>query len=379
MRKIIIIGAAHPYRGGLATFNEQLAISLQNRNHEVRIETFTLQYPSILFPGKTQFTTESAPKNININRSINTINPFNWISFGLKIKKEKPDLVIFKFWIPFVAPCFGTISRIIKQNKHTKILAINDNVIPHEKRPFDNQLINYFINGCNGFICMSKNVMDDLIKFNIKKPSILTPHPIFNNFGKSVTKEIAIAELNFDKDFMYLLFFGFIRGYKGLDLLLKAMAHDKIKNRKIKLIIAGEFYEDAQNYLNLIDDLGIKDNVILKTEFIPNSEVYKYFCACDIVVQPYKSATQSGVTQIAYHFDKPMIVTNVGGLPEMIPHQKVGFVVNPDPNEIASAIDHFFATDPSFYVKNIQEEKKKYSWDIFSEKIEQLYSSLLKG
>ncbi|MBL4655306.1 MAG: glycosyltransferase [Bacteroidia bacterium] len=377
MQKVIIIGSAYPYRGGLATFKEQLARVLQTEDREVEIFTFILQYPSILFPGKTQLSDEPAPSDLKITRAVNSINPLNWIIVGNKIKKLKPDLVIFKFWIPFISLCFGTIARIIKKNKHTKVIAITDNVIPHEKRPFDNQLIQYFVNSCDGFISMSDTVLKDLEQFNTSKPMFLTPHPLYSNFGEIIPKQSAKERLNLDPNFNYLLFFGFIRAYKGLDLLLKAFANEKLRNLQLKLIVAGEYYENPEPYQKIIAENNLQDHIILKDEFVPNSDVQKYFCAADIIVQPYKSATQSGVTQIAYHFNKPMIVTNVGGLPEMVPNEKVGYVVNQDPEEIAEAIYKFYnEKKEDFFVSGVMEEKKKYGWDIFVHKIEELYKTI---
>ena len=272
---------------------------------------------------------------------------------------------------------FWNYSSHHQKNKHTKVIAITDNVIPHEKRPFDNQLIQYFVNGCDGFISMSDTVLKDLEQFDTSKPKLLTPHPLYSNFGEIISKQSAKEQLNLDPNFNYLLFFGFIRAYKGLDLLLKAFGNEKLRNFQLKLIVAGEYYENPEPYQKIIEENNLQDHIILKDEFIPNSDVQKYFCASDIIVQPYKSATQSGVTQIAYHFNKPMIVTNVGGLPEMVPNEKVGYVVNQDPAEIAEAIHKFYdEKKEDFFVSGVIEEKKKYGWDIFVQKIEELYNQI---
>ena len=364
MKKIVIIGSAYPLRGGgLATFNERLARAFKQNGHQVRIETFSLQYPSFLFPGKTQYSDEAAPDDLDITVSVNSINPFNWIKIGRMLRKEKPDLVVLRYWIPFISPSLGTIARIIRKNKHTKVVAIADNIIPHEKRVGDAMLSNYFVNSVDGFVTMSKTVMDDLDKFDQKKPRLFNPHPLYDNFGGIIDKKEAREKLGLQADEKYLLFFGFIRDYKGLDLLLQAMTDSRIKQENIKLIIAGEFYSGEEKYRQYIAEHHLSRSLILHTDFIPNTKVGLYFNACDVIVQPYKTATQSGVTQIGYHFEKPMIVTNVGGLPEIILHDKTGYVCEVNAKDIADYILKFYhenkANDFSPY---IIEEKKKYSW-----------------
>ncbi len=367
----MIIGSAYPLRGGgLATFNERLARAFKQNGDQVRIETFSLQYPSFLFPGKTQYSDELPPGDINITVSVNSISPFNWIKVGRKLKKEKPDLVVLRYWIPFISPSLGTIARIIRKNKHTKIIAIADNIIPHEKRPGDALLSNYFVNSVDGFVTMSQTVMDDLSQFDQKKPRLFNPHPLYDNFGKSLDKKEAQEKLGLQVDEKYLLFFGFIRDYKGLDLLLEAMTDPRIKKENIKLIIAGEYYSSEEKYKKYILDHQLSDSLILRTDFIPNTKVGHYFSACDLVVQPYKTATQSGVTQIGYHFEKPMIVTNVGGLPEIILHNKTGYVCEVNATDIADHILKFYQENKADdFAPYIHEEKKKYSWDKLVEAI----------
>ena len=249
MKTVVIIGSAYPLRGGgLATFNEQLARSLASEGYNVKIETFSLQYPSMLFPGKTQYSEEMPPKDINIQVSVNSINPLNWFIVGRRLKKEKPDLVILRYWIPFIAPSLGTIARIIKRNKHTKIIAIADNIIPHEHRIGDRLLSRYFVNSVHGFVTMSKTVLEDLKKFDIFKPRIYNPHPLYNNFGPSVDPVEARKFLKLEPNGKYLLFFGFIRDYKGLDILLESMTKVIQKDDEIKLIVAGEFYSGEEKY-----------------------------------------------------------------------------------------------------------------------------------
>ncbi len=372
-KKIVILGSAYPLRGGLAAYNERLAREYLSLGYEVELYTFSLQYPSFLFPGKTQYSSEPAPVDLNIKVSVNSINPFNWYNVGKSIKNFKPDLLIIKFWIPFMAPCLGTIARIVRQNKVTKIVSILDNIIPHEKRPGDRILAGYFVNGTDGFIAMSQNVLNDLKTFDDHKPVILCPHPLYDNFGKTMEKAEARKQLSLEANLKYILFFGFIRDYKGLDLLIRAMDDIRIRFLGIKLIVAGEFYTDSKPYFDLITQLKLGDFVIMSNDFIPDSKVGTYFCACDLVVQPYKHATQSGVTQIAYHFNKPMITTNVGGLEEIVPHEKVGYVVEPDPGAIAGAIEKFYREGKEDeFVANTQSEKIKYSWNRLVDQIDTL-------
>lgn len=365
--KITIIGSAHPLRGGgIATFNERLADVLQEQGHEVVIYSFSLQYPSFLFPGKSQFTDEPAPKGLTIHSVINSINPLNWIQVGNRIKKEKPDVIIVRFWLPFMGPAFGTILRRVKKNSHTRIVAITDNVIPHEPRPGDVAFTRYFLKSADAFLAMSRDVLKDLKNFTTK-PSVFSPHPVYDNYGSAVSKAEACKHLGLKPDEKYILFFGFIRKYKGLDILLDAMKDERIKAAGIKLIVAGEFYGDSEAYMKQVADNGIADDVKLFTEFIPNNEIRYYFSAADLVVQPYRSATQSGITQVAYHFEKPMVVTNVGGLAEVVPDGKTGFVTEPDPTQIATAILKFYEPNslPGLQ-ENITREKQKYSWDTFT-------------
>lgn len=371
--KIVILGTAYPYRGGLSAFNERLATEYLQAGHEVEIYTFTLQYPSFLFPGKTQYSTEPAPKHLKIYRKVNSCNPFNWIKVGREIARKKPDLMITKFWLPFMAPCFGNIARIVRKNKHTRIISILDNVIPHEHRIGDKMFVRYFVNSTQGFVAMSKSVLQDLRLFSKDKPAVFCPHPLYDHYGQRLEREEALQLLKLPTQNRYALFFGFIRAYKGLDLLLQAFADKRLKNSDVKLIVAGEFYGDSTPYMELIKKLKLEDQVILRTDFIPDSDVNQYFSAADIITQPYKTATQSGVTQIAFHFEKSMLVTNVGGLAEIVPDGKIGYVVEPDSQQIADALVNYFEQNKQAeFERNIIEEKKKYTWNHITEAIQQL-------
>ena len=371
-RKVIIIGTAYPFRGGgISTYNERLARAYQERGDEVQIYTFSLQYPGFLFPGKTQYSTDLPPADLNIKVAINSVNPLNWIKVGQKIKKLKCDLVIIRYWMPFMAPCLGTIARIIRWNKLSKVVAITDNIIPHEKMPGGTLLSKYFVNSCDGFIAMSRAVLADLQKLDKSRPSLFSPHPLYDNFGEAIPKNEAKKRLGLEESTRYILFFGFIREYKGLDLLIQSFADKRFRKLNVKLLVAGEFYIDEKPYIESIEKLGLTDSIVLHTNFIANDAIVNYFCASDIVAQPYKEATQSGVTQIAYHFDKPMITTNVGGLSEMVPDGKVGYVVEPDSKQIADALFKYFSEDmESQFVENVKEEKKRFSWDILLKSID---------
>lgn len=373
--RVVIIGSAHPLRGGgIATFNERLARQFVNEGFQTSIWSFSLQYPGFLFPGKSQFTDEAAPKGLDIHTRINSVNPFNWISVGRELKKLKPDIVVVRYWIPMMGPCLGTILRIIKKNKHSRIICIADNVVPHEKRFGDKPFTRYFIKPVDAFIIMSEQVMNDLRSFTKTKKATLLPHPLYDNFGEKISKEMARKELGISNEESIVLFFGFIRKYKGLDMLLDAMklVNSKQQTSKIKLLIAGEFYDDKKQYDEQIEKLGIKDSLILHTHFIADSEVKNYLCAADVIVQPYRNATQSGVTPLAYHFEKPMIVTNVGGLPAMVPDDKVGLVAEPNPESLAGKITEYFEKGENHFMPHLLEEKKKFSWEKMVENILEL-------
>lgn len=366
--KITIVSAAYPFRGGIAHFTGQLYNELI-KSHNVNVITFKRQYPAILFPGKTQYETDPDAEKINSEILIDSINPINWLSVGKKIKKDSPDHLIFCYWLPFFAPCFATIARIVKGNKKTKISVINHNVLPHEKRPGDIAFTKYFFKFVDFFISLSTSVVNDLSKVKKDAKNILLYHPVYTKFGEVLDKSEARKILNLKTE-KVLLFFGFIRNYKGLDVLLKAVA--LLKNKiDFTLLIAGEFYEDETKYLNLIDELKINDYIKIYKEFIPNSEVKNYFSAADVVVLPYKDATQSGIIQVANNFYKPVIATNVGGLPEVIEEGVTGNLVEVNnPEKLAESILSYFAENKeSIYTENIKRNLEKLSWGYFSEQM----------
>jgi len=379
--KVILLGTAHPYRGGLASYNERLARQFIYEGHDIEILTFTLQYPGFFFPGKSQYTDSPAPVGVKIVRILNSVNPVNWIRTGYRIKKENPDIILIKYWHPFMAPCFGTVARIAKRNKagKTRVICIFDNVIPHERKPFDRLLTKYFTQSIDGAVVMSRSVGDDLKRFRTNIPVIYSPHPLYDNYGDIIPRGAALKKLSLPDEYSYLLFFGFIRAYKGLDLLLEAFADNRLRNRKLKLIVAGEFYENDLPYRELINRTGIENDVILFDRFIKEDEVALFFSAADLIVQPYRNATQSGVTQIAFHFEKPMLVTDVGGLSEIVPDGKCGYVVKPEPEFIAEAITDFFDNQRNIqFAEGVKQEKTKFTWDKLTASIKVIYDKIIK-
>lgn len=362
-KRIIIVGPAYPYRGGIADFNERLAREFVSEGHEVTIYTFTLQYPGFLFPGKTQYVEGPAPKGLRIVRKVNSVNPMNWLKVGREIRRQHPDMVMIRFWLPFMAPCLGTIARVVRRDKHIKVVALLDNVVPHEKRIGDSMFARYMIKSVGGCVAMSEAVLADAKTFDNTKPMALTPHPLYDSFGDKATREEAVNALGLDPDTRYILFFGLIRDYKGLDLLLRAFADNRLRGKGVKLIVAGEFYGNAERYETLERELELTEHIVWYKEFVPADKVRYFFAVADLVAQPYKTATQSGITQVAYHFERPMLVTDVGGLAEIVPHGKVGYVTKPDAADIADALVDFVTHHgEKDFREGILKEKAKYAW-----------------
>lgn len=368
-KKVVLIGPAHPLRGGLASYNERLARAFQEAGHSITLFTFSLQYPGFLFPGTTQYSSEPAPSDLDIRVAINSVAPWNWLKIGKEIRQMEPDLVIVRYWLPFMGPCLGTILRLVKKNKHTRIVCIADNIIPHEKRPGDNWFTRYFVKPVDAFITMSEKVLGDMPLFAPQKPARYVPHPLYDNFGEPISVKAARQQLGIDEDSKIVLFFGFIRKYKGLDLLFDVIHRLNVRHpgHPYRFLIAGEFYEDQKPYEEQIDRLQIREQLILHTDFIPDSAVKFYLCAADVVIQPYRSATQSGVTPLAYHFEVPMIVTRVGGLPALVPEGKVGLVAEPDADSLADSIEQYFKLGKQHFLPGLREEKKQYRWEVMVE------------
>ncbi len=378
LKKVVIIGPAWPLRGGLASFDQRLAQQFTAEGATCSIYSFSLQYPSFLFPGTTQYSSDPAPSELEIHSVINSINPLNWWRIGNRLKKMRPDIIVVRYWLPFMGPALGTILRRVRKNRHTRIIAITDNVIPHEKRPGDTIFTRYFLRACDAFVTMSEKVLQDLRQFAPEAPARQVLHPLYDNFGDPVPKSTARSRLGIDPHEKIILFFGFIRKYKGLDLLLQAVALLKTDPHPPRLLVAGEFYEDEKPYQELIGKLGIEDELLLHTSFIPDGEVKYYLCAADVVIQPYRSATQSGVTPLAYHFEKPMIVTDVGSLPVLVPDGKVGLVAQPTAEALAAAIRRYFELGEDYFIPHLRSEKDKYSWSRMTEAITTLADDIPK-
>jgi glycosyltransferase involved in cell wall biosynthesis len=384
--KIILLGTAYPYRGGLATFNERLAAQFIAEGHEVELWTFTLQYPSFLFPGKTQYSTELPPANLTIRRVLNSCNLFSWLRVAYRLRKTAPDILICCYWMAFFAPAFGLVSRIVRRNAKTKTIALVHNMVPHEPSVLDRLFAPYFVHSQDAFVALSESVLKDIenIETHVtRNPSPVTPksfipHPVYDHYGSPMSKSEACAALGLPPDKDYMLFFGLVRAYKGLDLLLSAFAMVKDLLPDLQLIIAGEFYEDEDLYRAQISSLALSDRVIIRNEFIPDADLRKYFGAASLIVQPYKTATQSGVTQVAFHFEKPMLVTNVGGLGEIVHDHKMGYACNPSPEVIAHCIaDYYTNRRQDSYTRYLVSEKAKYSWSRLTAAFLQAYSNAL--
>lgn len=378
MMKIVLAGPAWPYRGGIAEFSNRLARQFRDEGHQTEIITFRLQYPAFLFPGKTQITDSPPPEKIHIRRLINSVNPVNWLFTGLKIRRERPDLLILRFWLPVMGPSLATIARIVRGNNHTKTICIFDNVVPHEKRPGDRVFTKYFASSIDGAVVMADAVGRDLRKFRTDMPVRLNPHPLYDNYGQVVGQRYARQALGLDQNKKYILFFGFVRKYKGLDLLLRAFADKHFRNSGFGLIVAGEFYDDEELYRQVVTENELEKDVIFFNRFIKDEEVALFFSAADIVAQPYRTATQSGVSQIAFHFGIPVLVTDVGGLREIVPDRKCGYVVNPDPGEIASALlDYFQNNRKEAFTDCVKEHRKNFLWDKMTATILDCYSEIV--
>lgn len=369
MTKIIIVGPASPLRGGISDFNEAFANSLVEKGYLVEIISFSLQYPKFLFPGKSQNRIEQTEAfNFKISTIINSINPISWWRTAKFIKDKNPSKVFIRFWMPFFAPCLGIIGGYLKRNK-IPVFGIVDNAIAHEKRLGDAMLVNYFLNKCDSHFTLSEKVKIDIKKINNRVSVESLFHPIYNSYSKITNKASALKRLNL-KEGKYILFFGLIRKYKGLDLAIRAMSNKLIVEKNIKLIIAGEFYDSEEKYQDLIRDLNLK-NIIIYNQFIKNKQVPDFFSVSNLVILPYTSATQSGVTQLAMYYKKPMLVTNVGGLPEIIDHKKDGYISSTNPDEMSEYILDYFSQDKKEKNMSFAISKKHdfYSWGNFVKKI----------
>jgi glycosyltransferase involved in cell wall biosynthesis len=361
--KVVNIGPAFPLRGGIANFNLALSREFCRSGYASEIISFSYQYPRLLFPGKTQFEQGQVPNDIKISNLISSVNPLSWFRTARYIRNLNPGLVVIHYWMPFMAISLGKIIRLVKRSKEIRAIAVTHNIIPHEKHTGWKFMTRYFLKSCDGFITMSSSVSDALAAFRIKVPSASIHHPVYNIFGEKVSRQTAAEFLGLRPTSHFLLFFGLVRRYKGLELLLKAMPYIVQQIKDIKLIIAGEFYSGKEEYFNLINELQILEHVHIVNRFIPSEEVKFFFSIADLVVQPYLTATQSGITQIAYHFEVPVVVTDVGGLAELVPDGKVGYVIPVDFRQVSRAVIDFFEFNRANQFRDgLKEEKKKYTW-----------------
>lgn len=364
-KKVFILGPAYPFRGGIADTNEALARAMQKAGWNVQLITFTLQYPSFLFPGETQYKEGPAPKGLNIKRMISSVNPLTWFNTAKYINLQKPDLVVIRYWLPFMAPCLGLIARLSR----FQVVGITDNVIPHESSILHALFTPFFLSSCDKLMALSESVEQDLKSLS-NKPTTFYPHPINDQFDPKIPKAEARKRLNLQDSDRIILFFGFVRKYKGLDLLIDSMAQ-KAFPQNVKLIIAGEFYDNPEEYNQLIERYNLADRVIVHNRFISDEDIPAFFCAADLVTQTYRTATQSGITQMALHYEIPVLVTRVGGLDEFVEEGKTGLFAEVEASDIAKKIRSFFDADQMDMVENIRLTKEKYSWDTFVHQLNQ--------
>lgn len=368
---VAVVGTFPPFRGGISQFNYALVRTL-SAGHSVEAFNFTTQYPRLFFPGKTQMETSSSAQSFDSERVLSTVNPFTWVQTANRILLQGPDLVVFKYWMPFFAPSFGQVVRRVKRKMDTKVLVICDNIVPHEQRPLDLKLTRYFFDKVDRFVVMSKVVEHDLLALYPHAVYRYSPHPVYDIFGAPLSKERARKSLGLEKE-KIILYFGLIRQYKGLDILIRAARILKKSLHDFRILAVGECYDNLADYERLIVNLDVADVVDLRPRFIPDDEVRLYFSAADVIALPYRAATQSGIVPIAYHFNRPVVVSNVGGLPEIVSDNEVGFVVPPNPESIAAAIERFYSEGrEGAFSKNIETFKEKFSWSRFVQTVEDL-------
>ena len=360
--RIAFLSTFYPFRGGIAQFNANLCKELQ-KEHEVIPYTFKRQYPKILFPGKTQYiTANDSALPIDSIPVLDTANPLSYRMTARKIFQTKPDVLVMRYWMTYFAPSLGTVAGYFKK-RGCKVVSILDNVFPHEQHFFDKPLTTWFLKRNSGFLVMSKSVRDDLLALQADAQYILQEHPLYNHFGEKIDKQLATEQLGLDSKKKTLLFFGLIRDYKGLDLLIDAMSH---LDESYQLVIAGEAYGDFEKYRQAIESSPACSRIKVLNRYIEDSEVPRLFSAADLLVTPYRSATQSGVIPVAYHFDLPVLATDVGGLKENIERAGTGLVCLPTAESLSESVQEFFRSDKASFITNIQKEKKALSWEAFA-------------
>jgi len=373
-RRILLVSPMYPFRGGIAHLSESIAKGFLDRGCQVEAVTFTRQYPKLLFPGKTQYETNPVSDQVvKAKRLIDSLNPFSWFKAAKYIRDIEPDVVIFRYWLPFFAPAFGTIARQLARS-NIKCVVVVDNALPHKRGMGDIVLGRYFFKVVQGCVVMSSSVGQDVDLLNPSCPRAFAPHPLYDTFGKPANRGQARKKLQMDPDAPIILFFGFIRKYKGLHVLIESMREVLKVLPNICLLVAGEFYEDKIRCQDMIKEFDLSEHIIFFDWYIPKDEVADYFAATDVVVQPYLSATQSGVAQVAYHFEVPIITTNVGGLAEAIPHEKAGLIVPPnDASALAKAIIRYFSESmKNRLTQGVQRQKQSFGWGRLLDAIESM-------
>jgi glycosyltransferase involved in cell wall biosynthesis len=365
--RIVVIGPYYPYRGGISDTNQELCETLKKLGHSVEVISFKLQYPSLLFPGKTQYYNKESNQKIKSKRIINSINPFNWINTSRSINDLNPELVISSYWTSFLAPCLFFINRGI--NKKIQKIGLIHNTYPHEKNFLQKDLFKLYLRSIDKYVTLSKNVFDQIKKITKFKKGISLFHPVPKKFGKPIKKEIALKQIGLKKGYKYLLFFGLIRKYKGLEILIQSM-NEIIKEKKdIKLLIVGENYESTEKYKKMISQNNLNNNISLINKFIPEDEIKYWFSSSELIIQPYKKASQSGVTPLAFKFEIPTVCTNIGGLSEYISNKKDGFLCEPNSKDLAKNILLALNSDLNLIKKEIKNKKEKLTWDQFISKL----------
>ncbi len=369
--RIAYLSTFYPFRGGIAQFNADLLEEF-GRHHEVKAFTFTRQYPSFLFPGKTQYVTPGdKAKKVDSEAILDTANPFSWRPAARKIAAWKPDLLVMKYWMSYLAPSLGTVARYLKR-RGIPVVTVLDNVIPHETKFFDKPFSRWFLRQNCGCVAMSEAVLKDMLSLTPDKPYILQPHPLYDHFGQKMDKRAAQEALGLDPGKRTLLFFGLIRDYKGLDLLIDALP---LLGEEYQLVIAGESYGSFEKYEAQIAASGCSGRIHVFNRYIDDEEVPQFFSAADLCVLPYKSATQSGITAISLHFDLPVVATPVGGLAESIEKPGIGLMTEGISAEaIAKTVRAFYAANPDTFVENIRQAKTAMTWEVFAGKILDFYT-----
>ncbi len=372
MKNFILIGPAFPFRGGISNTNHELIQEIQKKFKNSFIITFKKLYPNFIFPGKNQFSSEKKPLKINIERHLTTYNPMSWIKTAKRINKFNPKAVIFRYYSPFLAPAYFVISIIIS-NKIKKI-ALVDNWKPHESFLSDNFLNKLFGIKITGFVSLSKNVSNQ-IRLNFKKPILTLFHPINQNLPIPISKSNARKILKWPKERKTILFYGLIRKYKGLDLLINSIIEEPLKKSQIHLVIAGEFYEPKEKYLKLISKNNLDKRISIYDEYIDNEMTKHLFCASDAVIQTYHSSTQSGVTPLAYFYSTPVLVSKIDGLKDPVLKDKSGIVSEKSTKEISRNILKLL-NNLNYYTKNIEKTKSNYKWKKFAYELEKFIYNL---